>query len=385
MKLKSISYKDIEQPTEWTIEHLLLGNINLLVGKNASGKSRTINIINALSQLVSGRAKPIYRHCKWNAEFEHNEQPISYFLEVKDSQIIREIFSIDGEAKLDRSEGGKGRIYAEKQKDYLSFQTPETDLAVVSRRDEIQHSFLQPLYDWGALLRYYPFGTSLGKESYAHFTKAVPHIADPADHQQVVGIYQIGEQQIGEPFKNAIKTDMAYIGYELEDISLGVAPLIVTVPIPVELVGLRLKEKRLSGYTDQLFMSQGMFRALSIVIQINYSTLTKVPSCILIDDIGEGLDFERSCALIELLMRKAEEAQVQLIMSTNDRFVMNKVPIEAWSVLQLHGNHCDVYNYQNSKDIFEEFKYTGLNNFDFFSTDFIHAEKDEELAAHGTS
>lgn len=55
--------------------------------------------------------------------------------------------------------------------------------------------------------------------------------------------------------------------------------------------------------------------------------------CIVIDDIGERLDYERSCALIELLMSKATTQQVQLIMTTNDRFVMNKVPLEAWTVL----------------------------------------------------
>ena len=59
-------------------------------------------------------------------------------------------------------------------------------------------------------------------------------------------------------------------------------------------------------------------------------------------------------------------------MATNDRFVMNNVPLECWTVLQREGQKCAVYNYNNSKDFFEEFKFTGLNNFDFFATDFIH-------------
>ena len=113
-------------------------------------------------------------------------------------------------------------------------------------------------------------------------------------------------------------------------------------------------------------------------VRIWCAILSGRPSCILIDDIGEGLDFDRSCALIELLMKKATHSQVQLVMSTNDRFVMNKVPLEAWSVLQREGGTVRVRNYQNSRAIFDDFKFTGLSNFDFLATDFIN----EEAAIH---
>jgi energy-coupling factor transporter ATP-binding protein EcfA2 len=103
--------------------------------------------------------------------------------------------------------------------------------------------------------------------------------------------------------------------------------------------------------------------------------MTKIPTTILIDDIGEGLDFERSTKLIEILIELAEKNDsIQLIMSTNDRYVMNKVPFKYWQLIDRKGSECKVYNYQNSREIFEEFKYTGLNNFDFLATDFINSE-----------
>ncbi len=114
-----------------------------------------------------------------------------------------------------------------------------------------------------------------------------------------------------------------------------------------------------------------MFRAISLIIQLNYLKLTREPSCILIDDIGEGLDYERSCHLIKLIMDKAENARFQLIMATNDRFVMNEVPLEYWTVLHREGKRCRVFNIKNSKEKFEEFRFTGLNNFDFFSSDYL--------------
>ena len=115
-----------------------------------------------------------------------------------------------------------------------------------------------------------------------------------------------------------------------------------------------------------------MFRALAIIIHINYAIMSRKASCIIIDDIGEGLDFERSCSLIQLLMRKAHESNVQLIMATDDRFVMNMVPLEHWTILYRTPGQSLVFNHNNARHAFEEFKFTGLNNFDFFSTDFLH-------------
>ncbi len=132
-------------------------------------------------------------------------------------------------------------------------------------------------------------------------------------------------------------------------------------------------------------MSQGMFRTLSILAQVNYAMMKHTADCILIDDIGEGLDFERSSVLIELLRDKAKQSRFQLVMSTNDQFVMNQVPLEEWSVLQRHGSRVTVKNYENSKEAFEYFKFVGLSNFAFFEMDFVNGAPKEEAEApqHG--
>ena len=102
----------------------------------------------------------------------------------------------------------------------------------------------------------------------------------------------------------------------------------------------------------------------------------------MIDDIGEGLDFERSWRLIDLLRRKAEDTSIQLVLLTNDRFVMNHVPLDEWSVLQRQGGHVRVRNCENSRDVFEEFKFTGLSNFSFLEMDFVSGSPVEEASAH---
>ena len=140
----------------------------------------------------------------------------------------------------------------------------------------------------------------------------------------------------------------------------------------MDLVGLNVQETALPGVTDQFSMSQGMFRVLSLLIHMNYCQLSNTGSTVLIDDIGEGLDFDRSCRLIELLREKALGSAIQLVMSTNDRFVMNQVPLDEWSVLQRDGGTVHVRNAGNSRDIFNSFKFTGLSNFSFLEMDFIN-------------
>lgn len=58
-------------------------------------------------------------------------------------------------------------------------------------------------------------------------------------------------------------------------------------------------------------------------------------------------------------------------MSTNDKFVMNNTELEYWQIIHREGGLVKMHNITNSAEIFDEFRYTGLNNFDFFSTEFF--------------
>ena len=376
MILQKVHYAQHEgNPQEWRLQDLSLGPVNLLVGKNASGKTRALNILNGLARLVSGDSKLTYTSGNYSVHFEHDGKSLQYILHYENTRVVAEQLTYDGRTYLDRGLNGIGKIYTQTLDNDIDFQTPDTDLAVVARRDSIQHGFIEPLYLWGKSARHFAFGSPLGKNMFPIYVKDKKGDFDPRNTNLVVEIYKLGKQSFGEPFDTSIKDDMGRIGYEIEDIGLA-SPVSISVSeeLPGDLLAVYVKEKGLLGVTDQHDMSQGMFRALSVIIQINYSERTTSPSCLLIDDIGEGLDFDRSCALIKLLMDKTQRSRVQLVMSTNDRFVMNSVPLPAWSVLQRSGNLCRVYNYGNSKAAFDEFLFTGLNNFDFFATNFIAQE-----------
>jgi hypothetical protein len=259
----------------------------------------------------------------------------------------------------------------------MRFQTPQTELAVIKRRDNIQHPFLENIYQWSNSLRFYEFGTQLGKNIIAHIPPTIELLknkTDLKDYDYVVGIFAIGKKEIGNDFIKAIIDDMNNIGYNISEIGIKVPSLFSSDLSPDDQNNLPqflyVKENDLNSITEQVEMSQGMFRALSLFIQINYSLLASKPSCIVIDDIGEGLDYQRSSSIIKLLIEKAKTGLVQLIMTTNDEFIMNGVPLEYWSVIERKSGSAKLHNRFNAKEKIEQFEFIGLNNFDFFTSEF---------------
>ncbi len=372
MRLVSLSYVQWKGTSrEWRIDGVTFSPINLLVGPNASGKTRILNVIAVLAKLMAGDQKATLLTGEWDVTFESDAEWFEYILHIDDQKVKKEVFRDEKKTYLERGLGGIGKIWAEKLGKEIDIQVTENELAAVARRDSIQHPFFEPLNRWGTTLYHYQFGTSLGKDTMVILVDpSVKQELNPRDPMQVIAIYREGHKNFGKKFDESIKGDMATIGYPID--TLGTA-----TPTSVQIQGaqpitLYVKESELGDVTDQIDMSQGMFRAFSIIIQLNYCAMSGRPSCILIDDIGEGLDFERSCSLIKLLMRKVEDAHVQLIMATNDRFVMNTVPLEAWTLLRRTGPKIQIYNYLNSKEQFDKFKFTGMNNFDFFASDFLH-------------
>jgi len=371
MQLESITYAQFEgKPEKWSITDFSFGNINLIVGKNATGKSRTLNVIAGLGKLVSGEVKLTFKSGEYKVIFNKDgkKQKLTYVLKYEECKVTEEKLIVDSKIRLDRGLEGKGKIYAAKVGKDIDFQAPPSELAC-TRIDSIQHPFFEDLYKWGKNLRHYCFGTQLGKGLYTVFQKdkeeKEPNLKDA---EQAVAIFKKGQRNYSPQFIDNVKVDMAKVGYVIDEVNIGL-PVTTTFERTFgEPQGFLVKERDLEGKTDQIEMSQGMFRALSLLVQLNYSLLASIPSCILIDDIGEGLDYERSSALIKLLIDKAKNSRVQLIMSTNDRFVMNNVPLEYWSIMQRFSDHSEIYNYKNSKKRFEDFELTGLSNFDFFTS-----------------
>jgi energy-coupling factor transporter ATP-binding protein EcfA2 len=389
MKLESLAYTEFPgQAGEWRFESFSLGQINLVVGRNAVGKTRLLNVINSLARLMSGLQQETTFSGKFQAVFKDGGESWEYRLEYDPGEIRQETLRHNEKVVIERKTGGMGRIDTaietdgEKEKMALvRFQALPKQPAISAKRDPLQHPYLEPLVDWSLALRHFQFGAEMRPHTLAIAVKGAKIEIDEKNTGSPVPIFDLALRTHGEELKRIVIGDMRRLGYHITDMRIRKPDYTVIQGfIPGELAGVAVKENGLGVMTDQPNMSQGMFRALSLLIQTTHYMLSNKAGCILVDDIGEGLDFERSCTLIDILRDKAQRSSFQLIMSTNDRFVMNAVPLEEWYVLQRKGGQVLVRNYENSKENFDEFKFTGLSNFDFFATDFLDKEPEEAVA-----
>jgi predicted ATPase len=395
--LQTISYREHPgKPLEWTLDCLTLGQVNLLVGKNATGKSRALSVISSLAKIIRGEMPPI-PECGFDATFiDSKNRTLRYVLRANTGKVLEEMVFLDGSPKLKRDERSLELYYEESATHWVTHEPSESEISAVARKDKKQHPFLLPLHDWAEALRNYDFGEQLGRRSMAIGITAenLPDVND-RDQNMVVGIFR--KAKTAYPgFVEAVMADMKSLGYSLLEIDATVPDhmqFTLQIPggaspfAPGKILALGVRENGIEGMFFQDTISQGMFRALSVLVQVHFSQLSGRAHCIVIDDIGEGLDFERSSQLIEILQRKAKDSKFQLIMATNDQFVMNHVPLDAWSVLQRKGNHVSVRNIHNSKPVFEDFRFIGLSNFSFFEMDFVSQDQSEspQLKLEGIS
>jgi AAA15 family ATPase/GTPase len=348
------------EPREWSIigrddDYAYFGNMNLLVGKNASGKSRTLNVIREIADLLAGKInfrQAISPSGYYELIFKNENHSYKYILSFKDRAVTDEVLSYNDKVILDRNK----KIFIDAEKQKLLSGIKDNELAV-ALFDTEGNPYCPDLVLWGQSLRNHMFASRMEKnQSVKDYTQSTE---DSQDIEPVHTFFR-GRELFGEDFASEIKADMSELGYSISDID-----------IKETAGGYSLFIEENGEYAvSQRDMSQGMFRALSLFIMLCYARMSNLSLCMLIDDMGEGLDFDRSPIIIDMVIKKINNSNMQFFMTSNDRHVMNQISLKYWSVISRDRSRSIFYDYRNSKGIFDDFKYTGLNNFDFLATDF---------------
>ena len=104
MLLTHLTYsQDRDAPKHWEIQDVALGKINLIVGKNAVGKTRMMNVLKNVARQICGK---ITRLLNGKTELifskEHGEKYV-YHLDIVNREVEAERFVIDGKIVLDRN------------------------------------------------------------------------------------------------------------------------------------------------------------------------------------------------------------------------------------------------------------------------------------------
>jgi predicted ATP-dependent endonuclease of OLD family len=354
----------------WEIKNLHFEMFNLLVGLNATGKTRLVNVISNFSKLITKKRRFMLDDALWDFTFLNDDKTkFKYKVHIFDKKIKLEEVKV-GRKLLLKREGEKGKIYSYKTKKKFTINPPKDELTLHVRRDVKEFPFLEDIINWADNFAGYKF-TSARPD---HFIIS-KNQEDKEELQGLENVPLIFEKiKDNKKITDQIIRDFRYIGYEVDDIDVKSTQL-PGVPKPVIIT--IVKEKDLMCITPQPNMSQGMYRALSLVIILNYILMKKRPFTVVVDDVGEGLDYNRATNLTNLIYEKLFDSEIQMIITSNDRFLINTIDLGCINVLKRDGHIVEAINNKNNKKLFEEFKYTGLNNFDLLSGGLFDFDGDE--------
>ena len=362
LTLKKLSYKEYEgKPEFWSIDGVDLNQVNIIVGKNSTGKTRLLNVIKNTARMFSKNTVALSSG-DWELTFENSSNELyKYQLQVENNQVQKESL-FEGKTKiLSRSPKSCWLINVQSG-DKVKIAPPSDRLVIQVRRDQQDYPYLEDIFKWSDSFYGFIFSATKPTELSALNTDEQEVALDSL--MVVPNLLNKEMQKYGPEFTQVIFEDMEALGYPIETVELKQ----MLFPAGRLANVIMLKEKGLKCNTSQINMSSGMYRALATVIIVNHLLRKKSPCTLAIDDIGEGLDYDRSVRLINLVLQKMHGKNIQVLFTTNDRHLLNTVDIENWNILERQGHSVKGYNYTNSKKAFDDFLATGLSNFDLLKT-----------------
>ncbi|MBF0607004.1 MAG: ATP-binding protein [Magnetococcales bacterium] len=360
MILKKIEYSEHgDTPHYWEIRDVEFGQLNLIVGLNATGKTLLLKAISKLASFMSPNLDLIrlIKDGRWKAQFYDKTEDfiVTYELEKSDDIVKTENITSNRAFSSIRN-NGEVKISLDNNAEFVERLRWSSQSSLYSLRDPILYPIPEKLIDWAAGYQQYRFDDiNQFREYYAK---------DKMENRSAPLIIPLLIKLLNnDVIKEKLTEDFNYIGYPIDDISIDQVKRLQFTENTVEV---SVKEKGLECLTKYYAMSQGMFRALTLIVIIEDLLLSNSECTLVIDDIGEGLDFDRSSKLIKLIFSKLKDSNIQFIATTNNRFLINAVDIRDLNILEREGHVVKSYNYSNSKEQFDEFEFTGLGSFDLF-------------------
>lgn len=370
MHLYSLNYNEYPKNkanNSWSASNFFFSQFNLLVGKNTTGKTRTIFLIKNLAAIIKSQ-KVKLKEATWEVEFKQSFSDekafFKYHLEIHDNEVIKEMLWINEEEKVSRKKGKAVKIYSENAKDFITISPPNNKLILQVRRDEVEFPYFEPLVKWAEQLYSFTFATRATEIKTPLNEGTIDEMIDGLEIAPSIF------QKLNASQKKQLIRELKEVGYDIKNVKAIQKEL-----TPAKFTLVEFLEEGLHHPFEQPQASQGMYRTFALLTIITYFHKKSQSATILIDDLCEGLDYERSTQLTKLLLSKVKKSKMQLISTTNDEFLMNEVPIEYWNVLKRTKGTLKAFNIQNSTEVFEGIKLTGLSNFNAFTSNIMNKLK----------
>jgi ABC-type cobalamin/Fe3+-siderophores transport system ATPase subunit len=341
--LKSFTYRTME----WTLNKVYFNRQSLVVGQNATGKTKLLESISTVINTVlmkdfNWKGK---NHFSASLEFD-GDMTLLYNIEFREGKIVSEELLDQNRKKLLVSRTSQTCFFYDED----GITLPERSTALIAKQDIVKYKEAASIMQWAQTTR--------------SITFSLLHI-DKNDQMRLGGISMEEMYEGLNPEEHQLICQyMNKLDYHLVSIQEKNAD---------EMKYIVVKE---DGLNDLLTfnLSNGMYRVLYILFYMLYISKQHV-KCILVDDLGEGLDYDRATKLGKIVFDFCKEHSIQLVATSNDSFLMNVVPLNNWVILTRALNTVDAISIKSHKGLFDKFTKTGLRNFDILRTDFIERNK----------
>ncbi len=348
MLLKTFKYSS----PGWELDGLSLGEANLIVGKNSSGKSKALEALSIVNSVISQRKSEetsIFFKAEINL-YDEEEGDIYLYLSIAGKKIAKEILKVNNQVKIDRDEH-TALIEAE------MVNPPADKLLMHVRRDVRKYKYIEKIINWAeetVIRSFIDKDRPSNTELFEHVLKFTP---DMRKHLVKMA------NKVGFPLKEfgtfkdiVFNNDNDFSKLDADSIKI-----------------IMMTEKNLNVFLSLKSLSSGMYRTIVLLILIEQLINLDSPALLAIDDLGEGLDYSRATKVGTLLFDICQKKNIQLIATSNEEFMMNIVDISKWNVLVRKGVVVKSITYNRCPEEFENFKFMGLNNFDFFTSEFLNS------------
>lgn len=162
MILSKFSYKSVSEYGNWEIDNLSLDKFNLIVARNATGKSMTLLEMSVISNFIKNVnfANDAIVYSQWILEFVEDNTIIDYKFSYDanpDKSIeLTENLKVNNFNIIDRV-NENAHIYSELKKEYLKVTPPDRSLLISSRRDKNEYPISEKIIKWCNGFKYIAF------------------------------------------------------------------------------------------------------------------------------------------------------------------------------------------------------------------------------------
>jgi len=343
MKIIKYKYSDIDEPG-WSFDEVCFGDVNLLVGLSASGKTRLLYTIFNLGAFTV--RQNFFKNGHWNLEFEQGS--IKYNWEIITKRISATTSLIAKEMLYENS-----KLIVERDEDKFIFKgekIPKLPLQQTSIYLLKETECIKPIYDgFSSITRREFFKNALEEQAInlpitLKISEEFKVAADQGRHNFLSKLHKSGfpvsarlyflEKHLKEDYiiiTNYLKLIFPFI----EDISfLDITKFEPNFPIKGEMPIFCIKEKHVNKWISYQALSSGMQKVILFLTDIK--TFPE-GSIYLVDEYENSLGINAINIFPSFLSEVKQD--IQFFITSHHPYLINNIGIKNWYILHRKGSN----------------------------------------------